>query len=73
MPLQKKIYINPQEYPMLHAILWDRRHLVQLSPEEALAMYELRWDYIDMDRMPEYEKTFVKKLIQTVGRGKFHG
>lgn len=72
MPIQKSEYINPQDYPILHAILWDRRHLARMTGEEALGMYELRWDYVDETRMPEYEKLFLKELIQTVGNGKFH-
>ena len=70
--MNEEQFINPQNYPVLHAILWDRRHLTRMPVKEALSMYELRWDYVDESRMPEHEKLFLKELIQVVGKGKFH-
>jgi len=65
-------YINPQDYPELYKIMWDRRHLSQITLLEALKMYEYRWEYVFPENMTNEERDFLNMLIKTVGNGNFY-
>ena len=70
-----KELINPPiriaEYPQLKAIAWNRRDDSTIGEEEALALYERNWRYVDVAALEPKERLFIDRLIQTIGKGVF--
>ena len=58
--------IDAAAYPVLAALLWDRQ-LQRLSADEAYAIYEQRWQYVDPRRLGASEKRLIKALIREHG------
>jgi hypothetical protein len=63
--------IRPQDLPGLARITWDI-HLEELKPEEAFALYEARWHYLDPGQLPLAERDLIRRLIAEHG-GRFLG
>jgi transcriptional regulator with XRE-family HTH domain len=57
-------------YPQLMGIAW---HLadkdMELTPEEAFALYERNWRHVDLDRLLPKERALIDGLTATVGKG----
>lgn len=59
-----------KRYPQLSAIAWhfaDRD--VEITPQEALALYERNWRHIEPNKFVPIEQALVKHLTDTVGKG----
>ena len=59
------------QYPQLRAICWNRREDELIPEDQALALYERLWFYVDEARMGLEERAFLQALIDTHGRGVF--
>lgn len=55
--------------PQLRQICWNRRADGTVTDEEALALYERNWDFVDIDAMGAEERAFLDHLVVTVGHG----
>lgn len=64
--------INISEYPQLRAVAWNRREDATCDEEEALALYERNWRFVDQEALTPEERAFIDRLIATHGGGVFH-
>jgi hypothetical protein len=53
------------DFPQLKLIAWNRR-------EEALALYEHHWRYVDVANLTPPEKTLINQLVRERGNGVLH-
>ncbi len=58
-----------KDYPQLSLIAWQLDTRRTLTPQQALALYERHWRHIDLDHMPEHEKTLIQHLLADYGHG----
>lgn len=62
--MNKQSPVDPRKYPMLWRIMWDRRHLQHISPEDALELYEYRWDYTSPEDIFDNRSLYNKDIIE---------
>jgi len=60
------------EYPQLKLIAWNRRENDLVDEEEALALYERNWRYVDEANLIPKERQLIDHLVKTVGKGVLH-
>lgn len=60
--------IRPDEYPQLKRLAWQRDGVAELTPDEALNLYERNWRHIDPAAMDARERTLVQALVARLGR-----
>lgn len=61
--------IKVSDYPQLRSICWSRRTDELITPQEALALYERNWDYVDKANLTQVEIDLIESLRVTVGNG----
>jgi transcriptional regulator with XRE-family HTH domain len=66
--LPKKIPIA--NYQQLKRLAWQMKSTAELTPEEALDLYERNWRHVDIKNMSEKEKEFITTLLNAFGREK---
>jgi transcriptional regulator with XRE-family HTH domain len=66
--LPKKIRLA--DYPQLKILAWQLGGAKELSPKEALALYERNWRHIDLKQMDKKERDFIQVLIAEIGKGR---
>lgn len=64
--------IHIAEYPQLRFIAWNRHDDATVSGEEALALYERNWDYVEVDKLSADEKALIERLVKEYGNGVLH-
>lgn len=64
--------IQISEYPQLRLIAWNRRDDDQLDEEEALALYERNWRYVDQASITPREQQLIDRLVAQYGNGVFN-
>jgi hypothetical protein len=57
-----------QQCPALKEVCWNF-HIDVLPDQDAFELYQSKWDYIDLGRMGEDEKTLVRRLAEKYGNG----
>lgn len=57
------------DYPLLREVAWSSDPEVELTPAEALALYERNWRHIHHEAMTRRERDLVEHLTRTVGNG----
>ena len=58
--------IRLADYPQLRSLAWQRAADDQLSPREALELYERGWRHVDAARMAPNERALVEVLAATL-------
>jgi transcriptional regulator with XRE-family HTH domain len=59
------------EYPQLARLAWQLdRATAELTPREALDLYERNWRHVDPSAMDDRERALVDRLASEVGRGR---
>lgn len=62
--------IRVDNYPQLRSIAWHLQGRdVEITPEQALELYERNWRHIDTDHVLPRERDLIDRLRQTVGHG----
>jgi transcriptional regulator with XRE-family HTH domain len=62
--------IRIDDYPQLRQIAWHLRDSgATVTPREALELYERNWRHVDQDLVQPKERSLIKKLVDTVGKG----
>jgi len=61
-----------EDLEQLRLLLWNRKD-VEITEEEALALYEANRQWVDRASMSERERQFFDELVARYGRGVFHG
>lgn len=54
-------------YPQLKRLAWQLRDTAELTPREALDLYERNWRHVDPAALDERERTLVKALVAALG------
>lgn len=70
----RQAYINLMRvrvdaYPQLRTICWNRRDDAILDGEDALALYERNWRFVDAAALDLRERRFIDRLVERYGRG----
>lgn len=66
--------IRVADYPELSLLFWHRPAAPEtVTEEEAFAIYERLWRYVDRNAMQPHERDLVERLTQTIGKGCFLG
>jgi hypothetical protein len=61
--------IVPAKFPQLQALAWNRDTARPIPAEEAFALYERNWRFVDQERLTVREKLLVRKLADKFGHG----
>ena len=61
--------IKLSDYPQLSLIAWHRQPGSFVTEEEALALYEANWRWIDERTLTPKEQALIEQLVQKVGNG----
>ena len=60
------------EYPQLRLIAWNRKDDDVIEEDEALALYERNWRYVDCVHLTEKEQQLIDRLVAQYGNGVLH-
>lgn len=58
------------EFPQLKALAWQLHDVDELSPADALNLYERNWRHIDRARMVPAERALLDVLVDRLGAGR---
>lgn len=58
------------DYPQLKRLAWQLHGVTELSPAEALSLYERNWRHLDQGSMAPAERALVQALVGTLGGGR---
>ncbi|TPM36297.1 hypothetical protein FJ958_00180 [Mesorhizobium sp. B2-3-5] len=61
--------IDPAEFPELQALLWSRDAARPIPAEEAFALYERNWRFVDQTRLTAREELIIQDLADKFGHG----
>lgn len=61
--------IRVEQYPQLRDLCWNRPANTILEGEDALALYERNWRFIDADRLTQEEQALLDMLVARYGNG----
>lgn len=62
--------IKLADYPQLQRLAWQLHGVKELSPQEALDLYERNWRHVDQSAMGAQERLLVKMLAAELGGGR---
>ena len=62
--------IRLADYPQLERLAWQQHGLVEVSPAEALSLYERNWRHVDLQAMDLHEHALVKALARELSAGR---
>ena len=62
--------IRLADYPQLERLVWQQHGLVEVSPAEALSLYERNWRHVDLQSMDLHEHALVKALARELSAGR---
>ena len=57
------------DYPQLRLLAWHIPDAVEVTPKEALSLYERNWRHLDQASLDERERSLIAQLAQEVGNG----
>lgn len=60
--------IRPADYPQLKRLAWQLKGTKEISPKEALDIYERNWRHVDLKSMDARERDLVEMLLDAFGR-----
>jgi hypothetical protein len=60
--------LNVDDYPQLALLAWSRV-LREITEEEAFALYERNWRFVDVDALTAVERSFIDKMTDRYGKG----
>lgn len=62
--------IRLADYPQLRQLAWQLQGKDEVSPKEALDLYERNWRHIDRSQLTMHEIALIGALASTVGGGR---
>jgi transcriptional regulator with XRE-family HTH domain len=62
--------VRLDDYPQLKGLAWQLHGVDDLSPEEALSLYERNWRHVDPARLGPAERALVQALVKQLGGGR---
>lgn len=64
--------VEVARFPQLARLVWSRPGVKQLDEDEAFALYEANWRFVDEARLTSRERALIHQLTQRYGRGVLH-
>lgn len=64
--------VRLSDFPQLKLIAWSRQPDDLINEDEALALYERNWRYVDAESLSTSERQFIERLVQQYGHGVLH-
>lgn len=58
------------DFPALRRLAWQLRDVTELTPQEALNLYERNWRHVDTQHMDEAERLLVSTLARELSGGR---
>ena len=62
--------IRLDDHPQLARLAWQLHGVTEVTPAEALSLYERNWRHIDPDHMEPRERALLQALADTLGGGR---
>src|SRR3954447_13269804 len=62
--------IRLDDYPQLRKLAWQLADVQEVSPKEALDLYERNWRHVDRASLSSAELAFIQALSQALGGGR---
>jgi transcriptional regulator with XRE-family HTH domain len=62
--------VKLDEYPALKQLAWQLPGVNELSPAQALDLYERNWRHLDRERLMPNERRLVQALVEELGGGR---
>jgi hypothetical protein len=63
-------HIRLADHPQLQRLAWQVPGVEELTPTEALSLYERNWRHLDPEHMSPAERALVRALTQQLGGGR---
>jgi hypothetical protein len=60
--------LNVDDYPQLALLAWSRV-LRDISEEDAFALYERNWRFVDVDALTAAERELIDRMTEQYGKG----
>lgn len=67
-PLPARIRLD--EYPELKKLAWQLQGVEEVTPREALELYERNWRHVDVASLSAKERDLVEQLARLLGAGR---
>jgi hypothetical protein len=64
--------VRAADFPELKLLVWNRPEGVELDEQEALALYEANWRFVDQALLTAPEQALIERLKNEYGRGVLH-
>jgi transcriptional regulator with XRE-family HTH domain len=58
------------DYPQLRQLAWQLHGVEEVTPQEALSLYERNWRHVDVQALSAAERMLVDTLGRTLGKGR---
>jgi transcriptional regulator with XRE-family HTH domain len=62
-------HIRLADYPALKALAWHVSGVSELTPAEALGLYERNWRHLDHAQLASHERELIEALVRGQGKG----
>lgn len=63
-------HIRLSDYPQLQRLAWHLQASTELTPMEALSVYERHWRHLNPDQLPPHELALITALATKIGGGR---
>lgn len=64
------VAVQVNDYPALKQLAWQLPGVTELSPAQALDLYERNWRHLDRDRLVPKERQLLQALVNELGGGR---
>lgn len=62
--------VKIQDYPALQQLAWQLPGVTELTPSQALDLYERNWRHLDRERLAPAERRLLQALVDELGGGR---
>jgi transcriptional regulator with XRE-family HTH domain len=62
--------VRVDDYPALKQLAWQLPGVTELSPAQALDLYERNWRHVDREHLLPHERRLIQALIDELGGGR---
>jgi hypothetical protein len=62
--------IRLRDYPQLKQLAWQLHGVDEISPRQALELYERNWRHVDRPALSEDEAALIDRLSREIGGGR---
>lgn len=62
--------VRLDDYPALKQLAWQMPGVTELTPQQALDLYERNWRHLDRERLTPEERWLIQALVDQLGGGR---